>query len=398
MSRTHRGYQVVAAAAVVVTWTILYVVVVINSEHPPAPESVAKVNRELALLLAVPTALWVVAALLLVHYWWAGAGARLSATDAPGQILELAITTLPDNRLEWGVAMTAELAEVTGRSARWRFALGCAGAALWPPRGGRAVFALGVGLLVLAVTMATGSVVEDLVPGMAVFAAAFVALVGALVLLGVARSRSPRWPAWVPALVGVGCLAAVVVSTATFLLRYPEAANHLTPQWAAYLAVVLTGCLWIAVAPPRPLVTGWLAPLIGVGAAIILVLAIDNPINRVLITPAGVCFAAAFVAGAVGRSFRVGAQAAVWTTFASGLIAYALWLPEEVRRYAANGGQLWDGAVAPIGEILSDALFWCLVIAPVLALPLGVIGAAAGASTGHHDRQSSRHGGVATAS
>jgi hypothetical protein len=397
MSRTRLTYQIVTATTVVAAWTVLYLVVVTNADPPPTPESVAKVNRELALIWAVPTALWVVAALLLLHHWWVGAGARLSATDLPGQLLEVAVSTLPNHRGEWGAAMAAELAEVSGRSERWRFALSCAGAALWPPpTGRRQAPALVVGLVLLAV--ATGeSVVDYAVPGMGVFAMAFIALAGGLVLFGVVRSRRPPRPAPVPALLGVGCAAACLISTATFLLRHPTAADHLTSPWAVYLAVVLTGCLWIAVAPPRPLVTGRLAPLIGVGTALVLVLAVDNPIIRVLIMPAGMFFAAACVAGAVGRSFRVGVQAGFWTALASGLLAYALWLPEEARRYAATGGQLWDGANAPIGEILSDALFWCLVVVPVVGFPFGVIGAAIGASTTCADRKPSRQGaGVAS--
>jgi hypothetical protein len=42
--------------------------------------------------------------------------------------------------------------------------------------------------------------------------------------------------------------------------------------------------------------------------------------------------------------------------------------------------------------ILSDALFWCLVVAPLVGLPFGVIGAAIGASTTRTDRRPSRHG------
>lgn len=392
MSRPRFVFQVVTAVTVVVAWAVLYLVVVTNAEPPPAPESVAKVNRELALIMAVPTALWVVAALLLLHHWWARAGARLSAADPPGQLLELAVTALPDHRREWATAMTAELACVSGRSARWRFALSCARAALWPARTGpRPVLVHVVGLFVLAAAVAE-SLVDDVVPGMGVFATAFVALVGGLVLLGVARSHRPWWPAPVPALLGVGCLAACVVSTAVFLLRHPMAAAHLTPPWAVYLAIVLTGCLCIAGAPPRPLLTDRFAPLIGVGAALVLVLAVDNPITQILVLPVGIFFAAAYVAAAVGRSFRAGVQAAVWTALAGGPLAYALWLPKEAHRYATTGGQLWDGDLAPVGVILSDALFWCLVVTPLVGLPFGVIGAAIGARTTRADRRLSRQG------
>jgi hypothetical protein len=40
---------------------------------------------------------------------------------------------------KWGVAMVGELAAVTGRIARWRFALGCARAALFLPNAGPAL-------------------------------------------------------------------------------------------------------------------------------------------------------------------------------------------------------------------------------------------------------------------
>jgi hypothetical protein len=44
---------------------------------------------------------------------------------------------MPAGRRDWGAAMLAELAQLQNPSARWRFALGCAQAALFPPgRGG----------------------------------------------------------------------------------------------------------------------------------------------------------------------------------------------------------------------------------------------------------------------
>lgn len=54
--------------------------------------------------------------------------------DWPERALRYAVERMPETRGEWGAAMLAELATVRGFWARWRFALGCARAALFPPR------------------------------------------------------------------------------------------------------------------------------------------------------------------------------------------------------------------------------------------------------------------------
>jgi hypothetical protein len=213
--------QIVTAAAVVAAWAVLYVVVVTTAplSYDPATESAAKVNREFALLLAVPTALWVAAALLLVDHWWSRTGIRLSAMDPPGRLLAAAVATLPDHRREWGMAMNAELAEIRGRSARWQFALSSARAALrLPPLGGWPVPALVTGVAAAAVA-AAALTVEAAVPGLGVFAVSFVGLVGAMVVLAVARLRRMRSPVPAPALLVTGGVAAAITMTVIFLLR-----------------------------------------------------------------------------------------------------------------------------------------------------------------------------------
>ena len=172
MSQTPRRLLIVTAGAVVAAWAVLYLVVIMTAtlSYDPATESAAKVNREFALLLAVPTALWVTAALTVVEQWWSRTGVRLSAMDPPGRLLAAAVATLPDHRREWGMAMHAELAEVQGRSARWQFALSSARAALrLPPLGGWLALALVTGVVAAAVA-AAGPAVEAAVPGLGVFA------------------------------------------------------------------------------------------------------------------------------------------------------------------------------------------------------------------------------------
>jgi hypothetical protein len=60
-------------------------------------------------------------------------GDRGRRTDAPASVLAWAVGAVPEARREWGIAMLSELAAVSGRVARWRFALSCARAMLCLP-------------------------------------------------------------------------------------------------------------------------------------------------------------------------------------------------------------------------------------------------------------------------
>jgi hypothetical protein len=394
---------------VVAVWALYYVIVVTTAplSYDPVAESADKVNREFALLLVVPTALWVAAALLLVHHWWSRNGVHLAATDPPGRLLAAAVATLPDHRREWGAAMTAELAGVQGRPARWRFALSTARAALWTPRpSGWPVLALVIGVVATSVA-AVGQVFSAAVPGLDVFAVSFVGLVGALVVLAAARSCRLRLPVPAPTLLVTGGVAAAITLTVLFLRRDPTAATYLSPAGAVFLAVILAGCLWIAVGTPRSLGTSRLAPHVGAGTALVYVVGllllmravydprIEAGIGDPAAVPAGqqvgnlafswlvfglaiACFVAALVVGLIDRSFRSGLQAGIWVGIAILPLAYAVWLHEALRLYPVNGGLLFYGDGAPEGENLGAALTWVLGIPPALGLPFAAIGAALG--------------------
>jgi hypothetical protein len=402
MSQTPRRLLIATAGAVVAAWAVLYLVVITTAPlaYDPATESAAKVNREFALLLTIPTALWVTAALVLAERWWPRTGVRLSAMDPPGRLLAAAAATLPDHRREWGMAMHAELAEVQGRSARWRFALSSARAALrLPPVGGWPAPAL-VATVVAAAVVAAGPAVEAAVPGLGVFAVSFVGLAGAMVVLAVARSRRPRLPVPAATVVVTGGVALAITMTVIFLLRDPAATRYLPPANAVFLAAVLAGCLCIAVAAPRSLRGNRLAPHLGVAAAVVLAVGqlllmraagheppVESQRQQLVdlaaalwfwFGPAAVLFVPAVAAGAAGRSFRAGLQAGIWAAIAVLPLTYALWLHEALRLYAINGGLLWFGDGAPEGENLSAALFWTLRFAPLVGLPFAVIGAAIG--------------------
>jgi len=62
--------------------------------------------------------------------------------DAPLQLLRWATGLLSAQRAEWGQAMLGELAHIEGRARRWRFTIGCIGAALLLPPWGRAAGAV----------------------------------------------------------------------------------------------------------------------------------------------------------------------------------------------------------------------------------------------------------------
>jgi hypothetical protein len=310
--------------------------------------------------------------------------------DGPARLLAAAVATLPDDRRDWGAAMTAELAQVWNRSSRWWFAAGCARVAIFPPRSSRMpVLMAGV---VAATAVATAwPVVGYALPAMRVFAVTLAALAGAMATLAVARSIRVRQAMPGPTITGIGVagVAACIAVTAYFLVKHPTAAEHLPPIGAVTFAVVLTACLWLALTPPHGLTTSRLARGLGVGAALALGLGFlvssrltintyAGPWIWVILAPIVIFFAAAAATAAAGRSFRAGVQAAVWTALIGTLLVYAITLPEAMHRYAVDGRTLGDGELGyPIGVNLPDAI-WVLVLLPVLGLPFGVIGAAAG--------------------
>ncbi|MDT9687088.1 hypothetical protein Q5762_01735 [Streptomyces sp. P9(2023)] len=387
MSWTLRTFQTVTTCAIATVWAAFFVVALLTADTLPTPDTAVA-------QLVLPPLLWVLAARFVLRHWWSATGARMAAMDGPERLLTAAAAALPAGRREWGVAMAAELAGVEGRSDRWRFALSSLRATLWlRPAGGRPVLAL-VTVAVVAATVAVGPMAGAAVPGLDVFAATFTGLVGAMVVLAVARTRRPRLPVPVPTLLVTAGVAAAITVTVVFLRREPAAAAQLPPAAAVYLAAVLAGCLWIALASPRWLGTDRLAPHLGATAAVLFVAwflllirteGAEPPLALVLLlvvvlplTPVAVFLIPAFAARRGGRSFRSGVQAAVWTAAVAMPLTYALWLPAALRQYAIDG-TLLVGERAPVGANLTDALIFALGIFPVLALTLGVIGAGLGA-------------------
>jgi len=267
--RLGRVGGLVVPAAAATPFVALWVGMMRSADDPLT----VRARLDMAIWMAVFGTPWMVAAWLLWRAWWRRAGAELSVLDGPALLLAAAATTLPADRRDWGAAMTAELVQVQNPAARWRFAAGCARAALYPPGGNRAAVA---GALTFAALAATGLATDAALPAGRVFALSFVGLVGGLATLAVARS---------------------------------------------------------------------------------------------------------------GRSFRSGLWACAWATVLGGLLIVVAWLAEAPRWYRQVGGLLLDGeGGVGMGANLGDAIWWTLIVVVLWALPIGVLGAAAGSAPARRRR------------
>ena len=355
---------------------------------------------------------WPVAAWLLWRAWWRQAGVRLSALDGPARLLAAATATLPADRRDWGAAMAAELAQVPvqERAARWRFAAGCARAAIFPPGGTRAAVGVAGALAVTATGAAAGATGAAL-PAGRVFVPVFVGLLGGLATLTVARSGRAGHAGPGSAVAGLGLVgvAACVAFLGYYLAAYPayhrarlNAANlvSLPPVTAVVLAVVLAGCAWLALRPPRWLLPDRHARRFGVGMAVALVAGFvltSRQELRGLPGDAGMWdysfkgpilwVTGSAAAAAVGRSFRSGLWACAWATVLGVPLLIAAWLAEALHWYQQGRGMLLDGEGGiGVGGNLGNAVWWTLPFLLLWALPLGVLGAAVGSARARRRR------------
>jgi hypothetical protein len=342
----------------------------------------------LLFLLVLVGAPWVAALWLL---WQARpARGRWAALDGPGRLLALAVAALPEHRGDWGRAMTAELDQLPSLAERWRFALGGLRVALLPPQANRR---LTLGMAAAAVVVAPGAhlMVGRSLPGMRVFAFTFVAVVGVVATLAVARSGRLRLGrAGVALTVLVPVAVGGAIGMAVYFLRaYPSADRAAGPGAEVLLALVLSVVIGLVLATPRALVPGRLATGFGIGGglALGLLLGLDTPL-----TPNGgkfayMIFGPMIVAGpcgaltaALGRSFRSGVQATVWTLAVGAPVSFIAGIPAAIGAFDAGRGLLMDGeGGVPIGTNLPDLILYLAWIL-LAGLPCGVIGTALGAS------------------
>ncbi len=338
-------------------------------------------------VLAIP---WIIAAQVLWRTSWRRTGARITAMDGPERLLAAATATLPEHRREWGVAMGAELAQIDDRPTRWRFAAGCACAAVFPLRGSRALVAWTPTIAAIA---ATWLATTYAVPGMRVFGVGFVTLVGVPLTLTAARARSLRRTGRSTALTvtalgsAFGCIALVVY----YMTSYPSAAHALPTTTSVAFALVLAGCAWLSLSPPRSLVAIGRVRSIGIAMAIAMGVGLvvlsrlglrggfeleDGLMSQLLLVQTVVLAVGSAAAAVVGRSLRAGLQACTWASVLGVVVVVIAWLEEAPLWTKRSGASLLDADTVPIGANLGDALWWTLIGVVVLAVPFGVIAAA----------------------
>jgi hypothetical protein len=180
----------------------------------------------------------------------------------------------------------------------------------------------------------------------------------------------------------------------------------LPPVTAVVLAVVLVGCLWLALRPPRWLVGDRRWRGFGVGMALAVVVGfvlasrqelrgaeLDvGMLDYLLLALPVVLLAGSAVAAAVGRSFRAGLSACAWAVVLAVPLLVAAWLAEALRWHRQRGELLLDGegglglGANLVGANLGDAVWWTLITLALWALPLGVLGAAAGGARARRRR------------
>ena len=262
---------------------------------------------------------------------------RTPGVDGPARLLAIAVAMLPETHREWGAAMTAELASLPDRGARWRFAAGAARAALLGRR-----------------HPATG---------------------------------------WTGAGVGVGAVLACAAATAHMLVAHPGTAAATPAPLVAALVVFLVACLALTLAAPAALTSSVLARRTGLGigvasgAGLLLAsrtggleagaLAFIAPAQLVALVLVPVLVAA------VARSLGAALQAGLWGFVFGTVTMFPVYLVESIRRYDADGGLYLDGdlpAGATVGTNLGDAVAWLLLIVPAVLVPLGIAGAALAAA------------------
>jgi hypothetical protein len=265
--------------------------------------------------------------------------------DGPAALLAAAVALIPPDRRDWGAAMTAELAGISGRSARWAFAVGCARAALFPPS---------------------------------------------------ARARPAT--GWMGGAVGLAGSVGCIVSARYMVDTYPSSTDAVTPlSWALLVAVPVVGLL-LAVAAPPALSSSAGARHLG------LWFGVATGVGLYLFTRAGLLASGAatfllpmqFVALAVlpssvarvTRSRRAGVQTIVWGYVFGTLATFPVYVVESIR-YSQHGGGLYlDGeTLTNIGTNLDDAVLWLFLVGPIFLVPFGVAGVVLGSRIGRADER-----------
>ncbi len=271
---------------------------------------------------------------------------RAAPADANGdrasRALTLAIGALPAGRADWGNAMLAELGEVRGGQARWRFSLGCS----------RTALALTVRDTVLARDR-SGHGVRAVVLG---------GIVAALVLAGYGLVRYPGLRSWA----SVGFLLVVLIGYASCALSLSRGTTRRasTARRNGLLGGLAVGAAWLVILAPTSLLKAW----------------VFVPLLVALLGPVAV----AVLTGLTSRDARAARAAAMWSGLVGGLLVFVIWAtatyvrdgrpydPQLVRDF--HHSHAHDLATYAVSDNLGAALGLLLII-PIVAVALGSLGA-----------------------
>jgi len=272
---------------------------------------------------------------LAVLALWVSWRLRAPAPDGPSGLLGLAVAVTPGSRREWGAAMAAELAGLTGRTERWRFALSCVPAALFPPRRARRAASTPAPLRRLAAPPAL------VLGGLGIAAVVYLVI---------------RY--WQPGPVGVTPVHDPVVLSLSAL---------------GFGAVV-----WLAVATPGTLGTDKEAFQVGLGTGLAMGLLTfaAGPFPILL----GVVFLpwVTMTVAAVRHSFRSGVRTAVWASAFTTLAGIPAFVVGALISFARDG-EIWYGDGVQRAGIIDEMAGWVVPWTIGVLLPVMVVGAALGA-------------------
>jgi hypothetical protein len=274
--------------------------------------------------------LWLLAAVALLVSW----RLRESVADGPSSLLGLAVAVTPGGRREWSEAMTAELAGLTGRAERWRFALSCVPAALFPPR--RPI-----------------------------------------------RRGQPAPMVRVTATLGLVLAGLGIVAVAFLLVRYHEPGPvGLTPIHDPFdltiTALAFLAALWLTVTTPGILGTDRLACRAGVATGLAVGFFVFSiGAFAVLLAVVVVPFTTAAVA--VQQSFRSGVRAALWAAAFTTLASIPAFVVSALISFTWTG-EIWYGDGVQRAGIVDELAAWVVPWTLGALLPVMIVGAAIGAA------------------
>lgn len=273
--------------------------------------------------------------------------------DLPARIVAVAARFLRVHRREWGEAMVAELDQLRDPPSRWRFALGCARAALLAP-----------------------SPPHGAAPGVAI---------SLTLIAGVA-----------------GCIAA----TAIVLTTWPHTGSEIPLGLRIWFVASLAIYLWIALRPPSVLVShrdsarrgaafGFVLFLVtAVGRAVIDAAVPPSDGDGILglfliITVVGTFSTTAFLSARSERSFSAGVTASLWAGLICSILAFnadlfAILAGFQLEIHMRHVMPDYYTSFTPaafmsrhIGGHLASSMEGLRTV-PLLALSIGIIGAALG--------------------